>query len=229
VVSGSGSGVWVYLVVEAMSRPTTRTGTKYGNNAVLDVQSIQLVRMMKKCSRSCPAFILCPLMPLSIQPTEAVKRICLVNCGDERLRVAYYKMFVGGQDGVVQMLQTSILEYGDLLKKSGDLTNKERLHSIERMNMMLERLHKMMTKSSNSDGTGNARKSQSVDEEMDEVILIASGNDAKPDPESLEHSPMLDDLIKHEPMNPYMPKLKKEPVEVDLGKELLDKFFPQDE
>jgi len=125
-------------------------------------------------------------------------------------------------------LQTSILEYGDLLKKSGDLTNKERLHSIERMNLMLERLHKMMTKSSNSDGTGNARKSQSVDEEMDEVILIASGNDAKPDPESLEHSPMLDELIKHEPMDSRMPRVPK-PPEVDLGKELLDKFFPQDE
>jgi len=66
--------------------------------------------------------------------------------------------------------------------------------------------------------------------EMDEVILIASGNDAKPDPESLEHSPMLDELIKHEPRPAYMPRVpKKEPVEVDLGKELLDKFFPQDE
>ena len=36
-------------------------------------------------------------------------------------------------------------------------------------------------------------------------------------------------LIQHEPMNPHALKVKKEPVEVDLGKELLDKFFPQDE
>ena len=225
MVSGPGVGFGVSLVVAKMTHPT-RMGVKCANNAVLDLQSIQYVRQMKKCSRQCPAFILCPLMPLSIQPSEPVKRICLVNCGDERLRVAYYKMFVGGQDGVVQMLQTSILEYGDLLKKSGDLTNKERLHSIERMNMMLERLHKMIVTAEKKVGGGTV----SASEEMDEVILIASGNDAKPDPESLEHSPMLDDLIKHDPMPANMPRVpKKEPIEVDLGKELLDKFFPPEE
>ena len=102
----------------------------------------------------------------------------------------------------------------------------ERLHSIERMNMMLERLHKMIVTAEKKVGGGTV----SASEEMDEVILIASGNDAKPDPESLEHSPMLDDLIKHEPMPANMPRVpKKEPVEVDLGKELLDKFFPQEE
>lgn len=198
----------------------TRT-MKTTARAALDTQALAVVRMMKKCSRQCPAFILCPLMPLAVQPKEDVKRICLVNMGDDRLKVAYYKMFVGGQDGVIQMLQSSILEYGELLRKSTDLTNKERLHSTERLNMMLERLHKMLATKEKKVGGGV----KSSDEEMDEVILIASGNDPKPDPESLEHSPMLDELLKHDPM-PVNPQKKPE---VDLGKELLDKFFPQDE
>lgn len=187
--------------------------------AMLDVHALQVVRTMRKCGRACPAFILCPLMPLAVQPKESSKRICLVNCGDDRLKVAYYKMFVGGTDGVVQMLQTNLLEYGELLKKSGNLPTKDRLRALEKFNSMLGQLHKMMGYQKSS-GTGKSGHSQD-DDEMDEVILIASGNDPKPDPESLEHSPLLEQLIQHEDMN--------KPKEVDLGKELLDKFFPQDE
>jgi hypothetical protein len=158
-------------------------------------------------------------MPLAIRPKKETARVCLVNCGDDRLKVAYYKMFVGGQDGVIEMLQTGILEYGEVLKKA-HLPAKEQLRAIEKFNTMLGRLHKMMEDARRrpKDGKG-AQKEE--DEEMDEVILIASKNDAKPDPESLADSPMLDDLIKHDE-----PPEKKE---VDVGKELLDKFFPQDE
>jgi hypothetical protein len=194
--------------------------TKYGSpksaGAALDSQAIAIVRQMRKCSRACPAFILCPLMPLAVQPKEDTKRICLVNMGDDRLKVAYYKMFVGGTEGVVQMLQTNLLEYGELLKKSGNLPTKDRLRALEKFNSMLGQLHKMMQSKSSAGGKNHTAD----DDEMDEVILIASGNDPKPDPESLEHSPMLDALIQHEPM--------KKP-EIDLGKELLDKFFPQEE
>jgi hypothetical protein len=163
-------------------------------------------------------------MPLAVQPKEESKRICLVNMGDDRLKVAYYKMFVGGTDGVVQMLQTNLLEYGELLKKSGNLTTKERLRALEKFNSMLGQLHKMM----GSDKISSSGKGQEDDDEMDEVVLIASKNDPKPDPESLEHSPMLDQLIQHEPMDPRnVPK--ERPKEIDIGKELLDKFFPQEE
>jgi len=152
-----------------------------------------------------------------------------VNCGDDRLKVAYYKMFVGGQEGVVQMLQTSILEYGELLKKFGNnMTTKDRLRAMEKFNSMLGQLHKMMGQGSRAGSSSG--KARDEDDEMDEVILIASGNDAKPDPESLEHSPMLQDLITHDPMDPRAPMQPKElPQEIDLGKELLDRFFPQDE
>lgn len=197
--------------------------TKYGSpksaGAALDSQALAVVRQMKKCSRQCPAFILCPLMPLAVQPKEQAKRICLVNEGDDRLKVAYYKMFVGGTEGVVQMLQTNLLEYGELLKKSGNLPVKDRLRALEKFNSMLGQLHKMMGSGKNQSGGGN----QKDDDEMDEVILIASQNDSKPDPESLEHSPMLDALIQHEPI------VQQKKPEVDLGKELLDKFFPQEE
>jgi hypothetical protein len=165
-------------------------------------------------------------MPLAVQPKKDTDRICLVNEGDDRLKVAYYKMFVGGQEGVVQMLQTSILEYGELLKRFGNnMTTKDRLRAMEKFNSMLGQLHKMMGQSQRT-GAGKAQ----VDDEMDEVILVASKNNPKPDPESLEHSPMLQDLITHEPMDSRAPmKPKEEPQEVDLGKELLDKFFPQEE
>ena len=199
--------------------------TSLNAKSPLDQQALQLVRGMKKCSRQCPAFILCPLMPLAIQPKKDTERICLVNCGDDRLKVAYYKMFVGGQDGVVQMLQTNLLEYGALLNKSANLTNKDRLRAMEKFNSMLGQLHKMMGQGKSSGGSGRAGK-QDDDEEMDEVVLIASRNDAKPDPESLEHSPMLQDLITHEDTM-YAPKPQVKPQEVDMAKELLDKFFPE--
>jgi hypothetical protein len=190
--------------------------------SALDAGALQIVRKMKKCNRTCPAFILCPLMPLAIQPKDEVKRICLVNCGDDRLKVAYYKMFVGGQDGVIQMLQTNLLEYGQLLNKSQNLTNKDRLRAMEKFNSMLGQLHKMMGQGKN--GSSGTRKDD--DDEMDEVVLIASRNDPKPDPESLEHSPMLQDLITHEDTL-YKPTEK--PKETDMAKELLDKFFPEEE
>ena len=198
---------------------TKQYRAKTYDRAALDSRAIAIVRQMKKCSRACPAFILCPLMPLAVQPKEDTKRICLVNMGDDRLKVAYYKMFVGGQDGVVQMLQTNLLEYGELLKKSANLTTKDRLRALEKFNSMLGQLHKMM-------GQGNKLAAGKKEEDgMDEVVLIASKNET-PDPESLEHSPMLDGLIQHEPMGPYVPRKRPE---VDIGKELLDKFFPQEE
>lgn len=201
------------------------TGVAAARSA-LDSGALQMVKSMKKCSRACPAFILCPLMPLAIQPKKDTDRICLVNCGDDRLKVAYYKMFVGGQDGVVQMLQTNLLEYGALLNKSQNLTNKDRLRAMEKFNSMLSQLHKMMGQVSRS-GSGSSKSRYQEDDEMDEVVLIASRNDPKPDPESLEHSPMLDELIRHEDTL-YAPQQKKpEPLAVDMAKELLDKFFPE--
>ena len=193
--------------------------------APMDQNALRIVRDMRKCSRACPAFVLCPLMPLAIQPKEEKKRICMVNHGDDRLKVAYYKMFVGGQEGVVQMLQTSILEYGEVLKKA-QLSDIEHLRAIEKFNLMLERLHKMMMPAGKP--SGKRGEKQSEDDEMDEVVLIASRNEPKPDPESLEHSPMLQDLITHEPMSPAKVPQEK-PKEIDIGKELLDKFFPVEE
>ena len=84
---------------------------------------------------------------------------------------------------------------------------------------MLGQLHKMMQ----SKSPAGSKNHTADDDEMDEVILIASGNDPKPDPESLEHSPMLEQLIQHEPI------VQQKKPEIDLGKELLDKFFPQEE
>ena len=187
---------------------------------MLDSSAISIVRGMKKCSRACPAFIFCPLMPLAIQERIETKRICLVNLGDDRLKVAYYKMFVGGQDGIVELMQATIMEYGKVLQDA-KLVPKDRLRALEKFNIMLDKLHQKMNPAKKSGGK------EITEDEMDEVILIASKNDAKPDPESLEHSPMLDDLIKHEPMNPMMPREKPAEPERDLAKELIDKFFPE--
>jgi hypothetical protein len=196
--------------------------TSLNARSALDHGALQIVRGMKKCGRLCPAFNQCPLMPMAVQPKDDAKRICLVNCGEDRLKVAYYKMFVGGQEGVVQMLQTNLLEYGQLLNKSQNLTNKDRLRAMEKFNSMLGQLHKMMGQR----GGGSPGTRKEDDDEMDEVVLIASRNDPKPDPESLEHSPMLQDLITHED-TPRAPKPQAKQPEVDLGKELLDKFFPE--
>jgi hypothetical protein len=194
-------------------------GNKSTNRSALDQHALQIVRAMKKCSRVCPAFILCPLMPLAVQPKKDTERICLVNCGDDRMKVAYYKMFVGGQDGVIEMMQVTIMEYGKVLQDA-KLTPKDRLRALEKFNIMLDKLHQKMVKKS----LPGSQKGSSDDDEMDEVVLIASKNDPKPDPESLEHSPMLDSLIQSENT-----LYERKPQEVDLGKELIDKFFPEEE
>lgn len=196
-------------------------GNKSTNRSALDQHALQIVRAMKKCSRVCPAFILCPLMPLAVQPKKDTERICLVNCGDDRMKVAYYKMFVGGQDGVIQMMQVTIMEYGKVLQDA-KLTPKDRLRALEKFNIMLDKLHQKMVKNSSS-GSGSSKSRDQEPDEMDEVILIASKNDPKPDPESLEHSPMLEQLIQSENT-----LYERKPQEVDLGKELIDKFFPEE-
>jgi hypothetical protein len=119
----------------------------------MDTNSILIIKTRTKCDKSCPAFSLCPLMPLSIGQNGRTKS-CLVNEASEELRRAYIHLFVAGADGVIEQMQLGILEYGKILRDT-KMTNRERLKYLKELNTMLQNLHKILAKgkSSGADGT----------------------------------------------------------------------------
>ena len=178
----------------------------------LDQAALILIRNMKYCSRKCPAFVQCPMMPLAIQPKGENNQLCLINHGDIRLKVAYFKLFAGGGNGIIQLMQAAILEYKKVLD-SEKLTPKDRMRANEKLVVMLNNLHKMMTKNDLKGGKKEA------EEEMDEIVLVASENE-KPDPESLQDSPKLQELLSR-------PKPPEPTIEDELAK-TLNQFLPEE-
>ena len=146
-----------------------------------DVQASKLIRAMRVCSRACPAFSLCPLMPLSIQPVVVKERVCLMNAGPEELKRVYMHLFIDGQSGVVDEIKGTVLEYGKLLRevKTG-ISVKERLRHLKELNGMMVVLHKILGASGEEEPGG----------ERVEVM-----GEIEDDPESLVHSEKLRELI----------------------------------
>jgi len=146
-----------------------------------DVQASKLIRAMRVCSRACPAFSLCPLMPLSIQPVAVKERVCLMNAGPEELKRVYMHLFIDGQSGVVDEIKGTVLEYGKLLRevKTG-ISVKERMRHLKELNGMMVVLHKILGASGEEEPGG----------ERVEVM-----GEIEDDPESLVHSEKLRELI----------------------------------
>ena len=152
-----------------------------GKTAPRDVNAVRFIRAMRVCSRACPAFSLCPLMPLSIQPVVVKERVCLMNAGPEELKRVYMHLFIDGQSGVVDEIKGTVLEYGKLLRevKTG-ISVKERLRHLKELNGMMVVLHKILGASGEEEPGG----------ERVEVM-----GEIEDDPESLVHSEKLRELI----------------------------------
>ena len=163
-----------------------------------DVQASKLIRAMRICSRVCPAFSLCPLMPLSIQPVAVKERVCLMNAGPEELKRVYMHLFIDGQSGVVDEIKGTVLEYGKLLRevKTG-ISVKERMRHLKELNGMMVILHKILGASGEEEPGG----------ERVEVM----GEGIEDDPESLVHSEKLRELIPSMVVEMWMGE-EKEPV-----------------
>lgn len=152
-------------------------------------QAQRIIRDRSHCDRGCPAFAICPLVPLAIQPPDKNERICLVNHGDPNLKRAYEALFVGGHSAVIQEIQRSILEYGEILRASkNQLTAGQQLRYKKDLNMMLINLLKFLPKE------GESKKNEP------EEVRIDSGNTpvqlAEPDdPESLQYSEKLREIL----------------------------------
>ena len=144
----------------------------------------QVIQNRKVCDRSCPAFSLCPLMPLAVQHREMRYRICLVNEGPEEIKRAYRNLFEKGHSGIIEEIQLGIMEYGKILRGVGEkeLTTKERLRYLDRLTAMLLHLEKVVDKSKDNDDPGR------------EVVEIDTGEIE--DPESLRDSPMVREMLK---------------------------------
>lgn len=152
-----------------------------GKTAPRDVNAVRFIRAMRVCSRACPAFSLCPLMPLSIQPVVVKERVCLMNAGPEELKRVYMHLFIDGQSGVVDEIKGTVLEYGKLLRevKTG-ISVKERMRHLKELNGMMVVLHKILGASGEEEPGG----------ERVEVM-----GEIEDDPESLVHSEKLRELI----------------------------------
>jgi len=157
-----------------------------------DLHSTDTIRKMRLCSRACPAFAICPLMPLSIQPVAPKMRVCLLNEGPEELKSVYLNLFVHGEGGVIDEIKGTVLEYGKILRetKSG-MTAKERMKHIKELNGMMVGLHKILSGTGDGgDSAGERVEVQGSEEEDSE--------EEDQDPESLQYSEVVNSIFKKE-------------------------------
>lgn len=173
-----------------------------------------IIRGQTHCSRACPAFTKCPLVPLAIQPEDPKDRICLVNHADPELKRAYEALFVGGHSAIIEEIQRSIMEYGEILRASKkQLTAGQQLRYKKDLNMMLIQLLKYLPKEG-----GEGRKNEP------ERVEIDSGNTSvQEDPESLRYSEKLREILPS--MIPIAPLNLPSLIEQKSELSALKKFF----
>lgn len=152
---------------------------------ILDLRAHDYIRDRKLCDRTCPAFTLCPLVPLAVHPTDRKRRVCLVNSGNDEIKRAYYGFFVEGRSFVIDEYKRGILEYGILLRSLPQRgpnapTAKEKMRYIERMNAMMLNLAKISPKTKKEDDPDNA----------EEAVVIDSGE--KPAEEPKKEHPIIE-------------------------------------
>ena len=171
------------------------------------------IRGQTHCSRACPAFTKCPLVPLAIQPEDPKDRICLVNHADPELKRAYEALFVGGHSAIIEEIQRSIMEYGEILRASKkELTAGQQLRYKKDLNMMLIQLLKFLPKE------GEGKKGEP------ERVEIDSGNTpVQEDPESLRYSEKLREILPS--MIPIAPLNLPSLIEQKSELSALKKFF----
>jgi hypothetical protein len=149
----------------------------------LSFMAIPDIRHRRLCDKSCPAFSLCPLMPLAIQHREARYRACLVNEGPEEIKRAYRNLFVKGHSGIIEEIQLAIMEYGKVLREEGKaLTPKERMRYLKDLTAMLLNLEKLVGGKETPEDPGQ------------EEVEIDTGQ--VPDSESLRESPIAREMLK---------------------------------
>ena len=184
---------------------------------MMSQQAQRIIRDRSHCDRGCPAFAICPLVPLAIQPPDKNDRICLVNHGDPELKRAYEALFVGGHSAIIEEIQRSIMEYGEILRASkNQLTAGQQLRYKKDLNMMLIHLLKFLPKEGETGGKKEPEK-----------VLIDSGNAPEAgseDPESLQYSEKLREIL---PSMKPVPQPPAEPKPEDPKSEYpaLRKFF----
>jgi hypothetical protein len=157
------------------------------SRGILDTKATNKIQYQTHCDRSCPAFPLCPLMPLAIQPKVNKERVCLIKFGPPEIQRAYANLFSNGHSGIIEEIQRGILEYGKILReaKKTEFSPKERLRHIKEMNTMLMNLDKMLGKNPTKD-----------DEKEDEQIVIDPGDEKVKPPEK---NPILEKYFPEEP------------------------------
>jgi len=108
-------------------------------NDLLDRKAGTEIRKRDYCSRSCPAFKICPIMPLAVQPEDQKERRCLISSsGSEVVKRAYRNLFVGGYSGIIEEMRHVILDYGMTIRGDPELTTKQRLRFLKtRMTLLI--------------------------------------------------------------------------------------------
>lgn len=67
------------------------------------------LKKRKKCSHRCFYFDTCPLMAMSMSSPE---KKCAMKAFPERIRRRFEKVFLGGEDGLINEITTAIYTYG---------------------------------------------------------------------------------------------------------------------
>lgn len=83
---------------------------------------ITRIRKMKYCSDRCPAYDYCPMMPLS-QNKEGAKKPCCMRTMPEKIKKRFERLFLQGQEGLVNELLSSVYTIGMKTDLEGEIAD----------------------------------------------------------------------------------------------------------
>ncbi len=92
-----------------MHELTQEERSKGGSNTTIYKSVANTLRKRKKCSTRCYYFDTCPLMAMSMSSPE---KKCAMRAFPEKIRRRFEKVFLGGEDGLINEITTAIYSYG---------------------------------------------------------------------------------------------------------------------
>jgi hypothetical protein len=171
------------------------------------------LRKRKKCSHRCFYFDTCPLMAMSM--TSEDKR-CMMKVFPEKIRRRFEKVFLGGEDGLINEITTAIYSYGlevdsapgmrgkkefiDMLfqlhkAKFGD--KKQIVGDREPLQINIQQLNAVQTKEIPDSTVVPVVKALTAKQKFQEKIMADCEEiiNVETDPESLFNSDKLDEIV----------------------------------
>lgn len=172
------------------------------------------LRKRKKCSSKCYYFDTCPLMAMSMGSPD---KKCAMKAFPMKIRRRFEKVFLGGEDGLINEITTAIYSYGLEVDAAPGLRGKKefidmlfQLHKArfgdkkqivsdrEPLNIQIQQINAVKETKEIPDGTVvPVVKALTTKQKMQEKIMADCEEiiNVETDPESLFNSDKLDEIV----------------------------------